>query len=115
MKVALNLTAALFVLGTLVFAALAQEKVEADKLPQKVKDSLNTRFPGHKVTQATKEMENGQVIYDVEMTVGSKKTEMDCKEDGTVIDIQIEVDAKELPAAGLSAIKAKYPGIVAGN
>jgi hypothetical protein len=110
MKTALNLTAAFAVLGVLSFAATAQEKVEADKLPQKVKDSLKARFPGYTVTQATKELENGQVVYDVEMTVGGKKTEMDCQEDGTVIDIQIEVDAKELPAAGVTAIKAKYPG-----
>jgi uncharacterized membrane protein YkoI len=110
MKTALNLTAAFALLSVLSLAATAQEKIEADKLPPKVKDSLKARFPGYTVTQATKELENGQVVYDVEMTIGGKKTEMDCKEDGTVIDIQIEVDAKELPPAGVSAIKAKYPG-----
>jgi hypothetical protein len=61
------------------------------------------------ITQVTKEMENGEVIYDIEMTKSGKKHEMDCKEDGTLVDIQNEIDAKDLPAAALSAIKAKYP------
>jgi len=103
------------IVGIALFAlpwssAMAQEKVEADKLPQKVKDSLKARFPGHMITQATKELENNEVIYDIEMTVGGKKHEMDCKEDGTIVDIQNEIEPKDLPAAALNAIKAKYPG-----
>jgi hypothetical protein len=90
--------------------AMAQEKVDGDKLPQKVKDSLKARFPGHMITQATKELENNEVIYDIEMTVGGKKHEMDCKEDGTIVDIQNEIEPKDLPSAALNAIKAKYPG-----
>ncbi len=110
MKIAHNLTASFALLAILTFAATAQEKIDADKLPPKVKDSLKTRFPGHKVTQATKEMENGEVIYDIEMTVGGKKHEMDCKEDGTIVDIQNEVGTGDLPAAARDAIKQKYPG-----
>jgi len=34
---------------------------------------------------------------------------MDCKEDGTLVDIQNEVAVKDLPAAAVSAIKSKYP------
>ena len=110
MNVVLRLVASLAVFGMLVSATAAQEKVEADKLPQKVKDAVKARFPGHMITQATKELENGAVVYDIEMTVGGKKHEMDCKEDGTIVDIQNEIDAKDLPAAALNAIKAKYPG-----
>src|SRR5262249_8476763 len=54
-------------------------------------------------------MENNEVIYDIEMTVADKKHEMDCKEDGTVVDIQNEIAVNDLPAAVVSAIKAKYP------
>jgi len=110
MNTALRIVASLALISMLIAAAGAQEKVDADKLPQKVKDSLKARFPGYMVTQATKELENGQVIYDIEMTVAGKKHEMDCKEDGTIVDIQNEIDAKDLPAAALNAIKAKYPG-----
>src|SRR5262245_44933685 len=59
--------------------------------------------------QEKKEMENGEVIYDIEMTRDGKKHEMDCKEDGTLVDIQNEISAKDLPAPALAAINAKYP------
>jgi Putative beta-lactamase-inhibitor-like, PepSY-like len=110
MNALVRFVASVAMFAILISAAAAQEKIEADKLPQKVKDALKARFPGSMVTQATKEMENGEVIYDIEMTVGGKKHEMDCKEDGTIVDIQNEIDAKDLPAAALNAIKAKYPG-----
>ena len=110
MKTALRTIAFIAAMAVLAGPCLAQEKIEADKLPQKVKDSLKARFPGYMVTQATKELENGEVVYDVEMTVNGKKHEMDCKEDGTIVDIQIEIDPKNLPAAAANAIKAKYPG-----
>jgi uncharacterized membrane protein YkoI len=91
-------------------SANSQEKITADKLPPKVTESMKTRFPGAMVTQITKELENGETVYDIEMTIGGKKHEMDCKEDGTIVDIQNEVATSALPAAGATAIKEKYPG-----
>src|ERR1051326_1502219 len=105
MKNVLRMITASAVFMLLASSALAQgEKVEADKLPQKVKDALKARFPGHTITQATKENENGTTVYGVEMTVAGKKHEMDCKEDGTIVDIQNEIDPKDLPAKALDAI-----------
>src|SRR5262245_36852969 len=90
--------------------ALAQdEKVDADKLPQKVKDTLKAKFPGAKITSATKTKENNEVVYDIEMTKDGKKHEMDCKEDGTIINFENEVAEKDLPKAVSDAVKAKYP------
>ena len=110
MNAASRTITSLAVFALLSSGAMTQEKVDGDKLPQKVKDSLKARFPGHMITQATKELENNEVIYDIEMTVGGKKHEMDCKEDGTIVDIQNEIEPKDLPSAALNAIKAKYPG-----
>jgi len=94
----------------LVAGLLAQEKLDPSKLPPKVSETLKARFPGAMVTQVTKETENNEVVYDIEMTIGGKKHEMDCKEDGTLIDLQNEVPASELPAGAVDAIKKKYPG-----
>jgi hypothetical protein len=43
------------------------------------------------------------------MTKNGKKHEMDCKEDGTLVDIQNEIPLADVPAAVSQAIKAKYP------
>jgi hypothetical protein len=85
------------------------EKVEADKLPQKVKDTLKTRWSTAKVTTATKTMENGAVVYDIEMTQDGKKREADIKEDGSIVNFENEIAIKDLPKAVADAVKAKHP------
>jgi NAD(P)H-flavin reductase len=47
--------------------------------------------------------------YDIEMTKDGKKHEMDCKEDGTIVNFENEIAAKDLPKAVTDAVKAKYP------
>jgi len=94
--------------GTVVLAQ--GEKLDPSKLPPKVADAVKARFPGAMITQVTKELENGVVVYDIEMTRAGKKHEMDCKEDGTLIDLQNEVPSTELPAGAADAIKKKHPG-----
>ena len=109
MKTMLRLITCVAPVVLLAALTLAQEKVDASKLPPKVAEALKTRFPGATITQVTKETENGEVIYDIEMTKDGKKHEMDCKEDGTLVDIQNEIAVQDLPAAAVNAIKAKYP------
>src|SRR5262245_47395506 len=99
-----------------VFAALLapglaqEEKVAPDKLPQKVADVIKARFPGATITAAHKATEDGKVIYDIEMTKEGRKHEIDLQEDGTVVNIEHQIDAKDLPAAITAAVKAKYAG-----
>ena len=88
-------------------AADKAEKLSPDKLPKAVAEAIKARFPGGKVTSAEKETEDGKVVYDIELTAGGLKYEMDIHEDGTVIEIEKEV--KEVPAAVARAIEGKYP------
>ena len=104
------ITAAILPLALAANVLAQGEKIEPSKLPPKVADAVKARFPGATIVQVTKETENGEIVYDIEMTKNGKKHEMDCKEDGTLIDLQNEVPASELPAAAATAIKAKYPG-----
>jgi len=108
MKTTLKLIAGA-TLAMLVTLAVAQEKLDASKLPPKVSEAVKARFPGATITQVTKETENGEVVYDIEMTKDGKKHEMDCKEDGTLVDIQNEIAVKDLPPAAVTSIKSKYP------
>lgn len=107
------------VIGIITYAALLSmlapgawaqdERVEIDKLPQKVAGTLKARFPGAKITAATKAIENGEVIYDIEMTKNGRKHEMDLKEDGTIVNFENEIAVKDLPLAVTEAVKAKHP------
>jgi uncharacterized membrane protein YkoI len=85
------------------------KKISPDKLPAKVKAALNDRFPGATVTSAEKEIENGQVVYDLELKHDGRKYEMDVKEDGTIMEIEKEVAFKDLPEAVTKALGDKFP------
>jgi uncharacterized membrane protein YkoI len=100
--------AALFSLMTT--GAWAQdEPVDPDKLPPKVAATLKAKFPGAKITAATKTTENGEVVYDIEMTKNGRNHEMDVKENGGIVNFENEIAIKDLPRAVASAVKAKHP------
>jgi hypothetical protein len=87
-----------------------EKKISEDKLPREVAASIKDRFPGAKLTSIEKEKENGQVVYDIELKHEGRKYEMDIKEDGTIIEIEKEVAAKDVPEAVTKAVAGKYPG-----
>ena len=91
------------------WAVAEDEKVEADKLPEKVKATLKTRWATAKIVVATKTMEGGAVVYDIEMTRDGKKCEADIREDGSIVNFENEIAIKDLPKAVTDAVKAKYP------
>ena len=83
------------------------EKISPDKLPKAVADAIKARFPDGKVTSAEKENEDGKTVFDIELTSGGLKYEMDMLEDGTIVEIEKEI--KEVPAVVTKAIEGKYP------
>lgn len=96
--------------ATLVLVAGAgaeEKKISKHDVPQKVMQSVNARLPGVELTGAEKEMENGNVVYDLELKHQGRKYEMDVKEDGTIMEIEKEI--KNPPAALTRSVKAKYP------
>jgi uncharacterized membrane protein YkoI len=94
-------------------SAQKAEKITADKLPAKVKAAIDGRFPDAKLTSLEKEVEEGKVVYDIELTHKGRKYEMDIQEDGTIVEIEKEFALKDLPKAVgevlTKTIEAKYP------
>ena len=110
MKAFIRLLVCAVPLALVVSAAwAAEEKIDPDKLPAKVLETLKGKFPGAKITSALKEVEDGVVIYDVEMTREGRKHEMDCKEDGTILNFENQIQVKDLPKAVVDAVRAKHP------
>jgi uncharacterized membrane protein YkoI len=101
--------ALLLALSVVALAADKAEKLDPGKLPEKISAAINGRFPGAQVTSAEKENEGGKVVFDIELKQGGKKYEMDLQEDGTIIEVEKEIELGKLPAAGVKAIEAKYP------
>ena len=86
-----------------------QDKLDLDKIPKKVMDALKTRFPKAEIHKWTKENEGGNVVYDIEFKQEGRKFEADIKEDGTIVNWEKEIAAKDLPDAVKKAVDKKYP------
>jgi hypothetical protein len=98
------------VVGLVLLAgARAGDKIPLDKVPKAVTDAIKGRFPDAEITSVEKETEDGAVVYDVELKHKGVKHEMDIKEDGTILEIENEIPAKNLPEAVAKALEAKYP------
>ena len=99
--------------GLLLLAAVARaddkaEKIPLDKVPKAIMDAIKGRFPGAEISSVEKEMEDGKIMYDVELKHQGRKYEMEIAESGTILEIEKEVAAKDVPAI-TKAVLAKYP------
>jgi hypothetical protein len=101
--------AALALVATVALADDKAEKIAPDKLPAKIADAIKGRFPKAEITSAEKEKEDGKIVYDIELTSEGKKYEMDILEDGTIIEIEKEVDVNKLPEGSTKTIEEKFP------
>jgi uncharacterized membrane protein YkoI len=104
--VGISAVAGLVMLAT---TALAGEKVPLDKVPKAVQDAVKARFPKGEITSIEKETTEGKVVYDIELKSEGRKYEMDIQEDGTVLEVEKEVQIKDVPPAVIKAVEAKYP------
>src|SRR5262245_13068771 len=102
-----------FVLVTTVSRAEEKEKkakdLELDKIPKAVMDALKAKFPKAEIHKWTKEKEGDDVVYDIEFKQEGRKCEADIKENGTYINYEREIAAKDLPDAVKQAVEKKYP------
>jgi len=85
------------------------EKPDVSKIPSAVMDALKKKFPNAEIHKWTKEKEGDDVIYDIEFKEKGRACEADIKENGTYINFEKAIKAKDLPKAVSEAIDKKYP------
>ncbi len=98
-------------LGLIGFVSAAQadeEKIAPKDLPKAVLKAAKKLFPDAKIRGASKEEEDGETLYEVEMTVDGKAVDVLFEPDGEVEAIEKEIEAEDLPKAVRSVIKKKY-------
>lgn len=80
-----------------------EEKLKVSQLPTAVVEAIKSNCAGCSIDKATREIEHGVKIYDIEFKRG--QGEIALAEDGSVIDRETVVQLKDVPAAALEAIK----------
>ena len=91
--------------GPSVINAIGKEaKVKVEELPDAVKATLNgfieKEAPGAKIEEIEKEVEDGKVIYDIELEAGDKDIELEIAEDGTLLESEVAVDDEDEGVSG---------------
>lgn len=86
-----------------------EEAVPQDKIPKAALDALLAKFPKAKIDKCTKAKEGDDIVYDIEFKQEGRKCEADIKENGTYINYEKAIEAKDLPKAASEAIEKKYP------
>ena len=74
-------------------------QVPLSAVPEPARLVIETLIAGGEIKTIEKEEVNGQVIYDVEASVGGKDVEYDVASDGTVLTAEESVSYASLPAA----------------
>jgi hypothetical protein len=86
-----------------------EEKVSLDQLPKAVAASVKKRFPGAKLTGASKEVEDGKTQYEVSLEDKGQKIDVILSPEGQIQNIEKTIVAKDLPRVVADALEAKYP------
>ncbi len=109
MRSLLRFSLAAFLVTILAIPArAASHDLPLDQVPAAVMKAVKVKFPTATVEEATKEEEDGVTIFELTIEVGEDDIVVSLKEDGTILEIEKEIEVKDLPPAITAAIKAKY-------
>ena len=96
---------------TLTLCAVASErKLERSALPAAVESTVKAQSQGATIKGFSTESEHGQKVYEAEMMVDGHTKDIQIAGDGTLNEIEEEVQFSALPSAVQSALTAKAAG-----
>jgi uncharacterized membrane protein YkoI len=100
--------ATLMLAAGLAFAAETQ--IMRSDLPPAVEKTVQQQSVGATIKGFSKEVEGGQVVYEIKMTVNGHGKDVDIATDGTVLEIEEEVELSSIPASAQSALSVLAKG-----
>ena len=107
--VAMGIVTVLGLSVLMVPARADEEKIPVEKLPAAVQKAIKSKFPKAEIERASKEVEDGKTIYEVELEIKDRSVDVAFKADGTILEIEREVPFDEVPKAVKKKLAAKYP------
>ena len=91
--------------------AKAKPEVKAKvELPEAAAKALKDAFPKATVDEVKMEKEEGITVYEVELKEGKSETEVEVTADGTILEVETDVEMKDVPEAAAKAIQAAAEG-----
>jgi uncharacterized membrane protein YkoI len=88
----------------------AEEQVVVSQVPKPVMDAVKARFAGASVTDAGKQTEKGQLVYEVTVVEKGQNVDVTLSPGGEILMIEKAINVADLPMAVTKALKDDYPG-----
>jgi hypothetical protein len=104
-----NYLAAL-VAGGLLFAGIAtaqEKKIKRSDLPPAVEKTVVAQSTGATIRGFSTEIENGQTLYEVELTVNGHSKDISMAADGSIVEVEEQVALDSLSAEVKAGLQAK--------
>jgi hypothetical protein len=98
--------------GTTSPAQAAKGKAASAKLPPAVAAAFKKAYPNATIKNISHETEDGGEQYEIESTNAGHGLDVNYKPDGTLLVVEEEIAAADVPAAVTAAIAARYPKAV---
>src|ERR1700692_2184188 len=95
----------LMVLCVSALSHAAEKKIPKSSLPRAVARTAEQQSQGAPVRGDTQDSENGQVEYEVEMTVSGHSKDVSIGADGSVLEGEEQVEIGARPAAGRAGLE----------
>jgi uncharacterized membrane protein YkoI len=95
------------VVGGLSTQALAKDReVKQSEVPAAVMKTVTARYPNAQPSRFSTESEEGKTVYEVNLDVGGRATELSVAADGTVVSEEQRLEVGELPASVKSGLSS---------
>ena len=99
---ALTVALAIAVIGV---ARGAEKKVTMAQLPAAVQQTIKDRVQGGTIRSLAMEEDNGKTVYEAELTIGGRNTDLSIDAQGKVLEAELATTLDKIPAAARAAIE----------
>jgi len=87
----------------------AEQNIDFKDVPQAVKDAVGKNLGGNGPFKASLEMEDEKKVYEIETEKDGMTSSINVTEDGTLLEIEKQIPASELPKGVLSELEEECP------
>ena len=98
---------AVLVITAFTVADGQEKKIQRADLPPAVEKTVAAVSQGATIKGFSREVENGQTLYEAEMTVNGRSKDVNIDSSGAVVEVEEQVAMDSLPAAVKEGLQAK--------
>lgn len=91
-------------------AFAAETKIRVEDLPPAVQAAMKDQTQRATILGASKELEHGRISYEVETKLNGKGRDLTFAENGSLMEVEQEVDLDSLPGRAKEAIQRRVAG-----